>query len=89
MMMQADWDRWNAIPLPSNGRLNDWGEPYSEIYEWYPWMRKFYTAWEIETDCISVSSELSLFVFCCRSYIQQRDRNAMMHVCNFCFLLII
>ncbi|CAN0011991.1 unnamed protein product [Pylaiella littoralis] len=53
MMMQADWDRWNAIPLPSNGRLNDWGEPYSEIYEWYPWMRKFYTTWEIEKDCIS------------------------------------
>lgn len=53
-MMETDWERWNAITPPTSW-VNDWNEPYSEIYDWYPWMRSFYSRYEIETDCITVS----------------------------------
>eukprot|EP00752_Nemacystus_decipiens_P010720 g9543.t1 len=48
-MMETDWERWNAITPPTSW-VNDWNEPYSEIYDWYPWMRKFYSRLEVETD---------------------------------------
>lgn len=50
---ETDWERWNAITPPTSW-VNDWNESYSEIYDWYPWMRKFYSRLEIEKDCITV-----------------------------------
>lgn len=55
-MMETDWERWNAITPPTSW-VNDWNEPYSEIYDWYPWMRKFYTRLEVETDLKSVRTK--------------------------------
>lgn len=59
IMMETDWERWGAIAPPTSW-VNDWNEPYSEIYDWYPWMRKFYSRLEIEKDCISVRESVSL-----------------------------
>ncbi len=53
-MMETDWERWNAMTPPTSW-LNDWNEPYSEIYDWHPWMRKFYSQREIDIDCLAVS----------------------------------
>ncbi|CAN0169775.1 unnamed protein product [Ectocarpus sp. 12 AP-2014] len=50
-MMEADWARWDAIELPHGGKFNYWNEPYAEVYDWYPWLRRFYTQREINYDC--------------------------------------
>lgn len=49
----GDWASWEAVPLPCE-KYNFWNEPYAELYDWYPWMRKFYTNWEIEHNCLPV-----------------------------------
>ena len=67
-MMETDWERWNAITPPTSW-VNDWNEPYSEIYDWYPWMRKFYSRLEIESDLKSVRSKRSWC--CCASYARE------------------
>ncbi|CAM9233741.1 unnamed protein product [Scytosiphon promiscuus] len=51
-MIEADWSRWDAIPLPDPEKLNYWNEPYAEFYDWYPWARKFYTQYEIDHDAL-------------------------------------
>lgn len=56
-MMETDWERWGDITPPTSW-VNDWNEPYSEIYDWYPWMRKFYSRLEIEKDCITVRGDV-------------------------------
>lgn len=45
-----DWEAWEGVPLPVE-RSNFWKEPYAELFDWYPWLRPFYTKWEIEHDC--------------------------------------
>lgn len=48
-----DWAAWEAVPLPVD-RLNFWDEPFAELYDWYPWLRRFYTKMEMEYDCLPV-----------------------------------
>lgn len=72
IMMQTDWERWNAITPPTSW-VNDWNEPYSEIYDWYPWMRKFYSQFERETDCISVRVRRGCSVRLSLSYARELD----------------
>lgn len=49
----GDWASWEAVPLPCE-KLNFWDEPYAELYDWYPWMRRFYFKREIEHNCLTV-----------------------------------
>lgn len=58
-MIEADWSRWDAIPLPDPEKLNYWNEPYAEFYDWYPWALKFYTQYEIDHDALHVSTEIA------------------------------
>lgn len=62
MGVGRDWDAWNDIALPTD-KLNFWDEPYAELYDWYPWMRRFYTSWEIEHNCLPVRGTIDMIVF--------------------------
>lgn len=55
MGMAEDWAAWEAVELPVK-RINFWNEPYAELYDWYPWMRVFYTKWEVEHNALPVSA---------------------------------
>lgn len=45
-MVGDDWEKWDAIPLPTD-RYNGWGENFAELFDWHPWLRSFYTTWEV------------------------------------------
>lgn len=51
--MVSDWEKWEAVALPVV-RTNLWGEAYTELYDWYPWMRAFYSKFEMSYDCLAV-----------------------------------
>eukprot|EP00904_Undaria_pinnatifida_P004455 jgi/Undpi1/1400/HiC_scaffold_11.g04792.m1 len=56
----GDWASWEAVPLPCD-KLNFWDEPYAELYDWYPWLRRFYFKWEIEHNCLHVMANRKPF----------------------------
>ena len=54
-----DWQKWDDVPLPAV-RYSPWGDPYAEIFDWYPWMRSFYTNWEIDYNTRTVGVDLTI-----------------------------